>query len=257
MQKLLAIGNEILSQVKLNVRLLDVTQNAMPLLYSAFRQCYSSEFAGDIFDESKKDSSNKLANFIRETLSSGHESPLEHVKFTFAIEGISRALTHQLVRHRMASYSQQSQRYVRENDLDYIIPPSIEADKVMRNEFTRIISEIQTSYNKIIGIFKEKGIDGEIANQDARFILPQAAESKIVVTMNCRELLHFFEERCCTRAQWEIRNLANEMLRICQREMPPIFSRAGAKCIRLGYCPEGTDRTCGKYPSKEEVLGRK
>lgn len=240
-------------QAKLKVRLLEVTQNALPLLYAAFRQCYSAKFAGDIFDEGKVDQ-DKQADFIQKNIKSGHESPLEHIKFTFAIEGVSRALTHQLVRYRMASYSQQSQRYVKKTDFDYIIPPSIEKDETLRSEFTRIISEIQVSYNRLIDRFKEKGIVGEEANQDARFVLPQATESKIVVTMNCRELMHFFEERCCTRAQWEIRNLANEMLKICRRELPVIFSDAGSKCTRLGYCPEGAHRSCGKYPLKEDVI---
>ena len=116
--------------------------------------------------------------------------------------------------------------------------------------------EIQTSYNKMREKFKEKGIVGEKANQDVRFILPQAAETKIVVTMNCRELLHFFEQRCCTRAQWEIRNLANKMLNICKEHLPAVFSDAGAKCKKLGYCPEGGKFTCGNYPLKEDVIAK-
>lgn len=241
-------------QVKLNVKLLRVTQNALPLLYSTYRQCYSAKFAGDILDENK-DNPEKQTKFIRKMVESGHESPLEHVKFTFALEGISRVLTHQLVRHRLASYSQQSQRYVKKANFDYIIPASIEEDKLLKAEFVKITSEIQASYNRMIERFKEKGIVGEEANQDARFILPQAIETKIVVTMNCRELLHFFGERCCMRAQWEIRNLANEMLNICKQELPAVFSHAGPKCIRLGYCPERREVSCGRYPLKEEVIG--
>ena len=218
-------------KVKPNVRLLEVTQNALPLLYAAFKQCYSAKFAGRIFDENRN--VKEQAEFVKKIMESGHQSPLEHVKFTFAIEGVSRALTHQLVRYRIASYSQQSQRYVKEANFDYVIPPSIEVDEVLKAEFTRIMTDIQASYDTLLERFKQKGIVGEKATEDARFVLPQAAETKIVVTMNCRELLHFFEERCCTRAQWEIRGLANKMLKICQKELPAIFSQAGSKCIRL------------------------
>ncbi|MCD6317538.1 FAD-dependent thymidylate synthase [Candidatus Aerophobetes bacterium] len=245
-----------MSQVKLNIKLLEMTQNAISIIYAACRQCYSTKFAGEIFEE-KKDDMKKQEEFIKKVVKSGHESPLEHVKFTFAIEGVSRALTHQLVRHRIASYSQQSQRYVKETNFDYIIPPSIEEDETLRDEFVKVMGKIQTSYNKILKKFKEKGIVGEKANQDVRFILPQAAETKIVVTMNCRELLHFFEQRCCARAQWEIRNLANKMLEICKEHLPAVFSNAGAKCERLGYCPEGRKFTCGKYPLKEDVIKKR
>lgn len=242
-------------QTKLNVRLLEVTQNASSLICAAFKQCYSAEFAANIFDEGKKavDKENK---FLKRVVELGHSSPLEHAKFTFAIEGVSRALTHQLVRYRVASYSQQSQRYVKGTNFDYIIPPSIEEDEVLKGEFIKVMREIQTSYDRMIDRFKEKDIAGEKANQDARFVLPQAAESKIVVTMNCRELLHFFEERCCMRAQWEIRELANRMLEICQEQLPIVFANAGSKCVRLGYCPEGKALSCGKYPLKEEVIGK-
>ena len=240
-------------RVKLNVKLLEVTQNALPLLYAAYRQCYSAKFAGEVFEESKN--AKAQADFINKMVGSGHQSPLEHVKFTFAVEGVSRALTHQLVRYRIASYSQQSQRYVKKTSFDYIIPPSIEADEVLEAEFTKIMDEIRLGYDRMIERFTETGVIGEKATEDARFILPQAAETKIVVTMNCRELLHFFEERCCMRAQWEIRDLANRILEVCKQQLPVIFASAGAKCTRLGYCPEGKEFTCGKYPLKEEVIG--
>ena len=242
-----------MAQVKLNVKLLEMTQNAISIIYVACRQCYSAKFAGDIFNE-RKENIGKQENFVKRVVASGHESPLEHVKFTFAIEGVSRALTHQLVRHRIASYSQQSQRYIKEKSFDYVVPPLIETNKVLRDEFTKIVKEIQASYNKILKRFEEKGITGEKANQDARFILPQATETKIVVTMNCRELLHFFSQRCCARAQWEIRNLANKMLEICKSHLPAVFSNAGPKCEKLGYCPEGEKFTCGRYPLKEKVI---
>ena len=210
-------------QVKLNVRLLEVTQDALSLIYAAARQCYSSKFAAEIFDD-KQEKPSKKATLIKELVKAGHESPLEHAKFTFAIEGISRSLSHQLVRHRIASFSQQSQRYVKVEKFNFIIPPSIESDKILKDEFLRIMNEIQKSYNKLLERFKQKNIVGQKAKEDARFVLPQAIETKIVVTMNCRELLHFFKLRCNKAAQWEIRELANQMRAICRKHLPEVFS---------------------------------
>ena len=116
------------------------------------------------------------------------------------------------------------------------------------------MDNIQVIYKKMLKIFNDDEKEGEKVNQDVRFILPQAFETKIVITMNCRELLHFFKQRCCTRAQWEIRNLANKMLGICKQYLPPVFSEAGAKCESLGYCPEGEKFTCGKYRLKRDVI---
>jgi thymidylate synthase (FAD) len=244
-----------MAQVQLNIKLLDVTQNAATLIYAACRQCYSAKFAGDMYEAVKEDPA-KQEEFIRKVVASGHESPLEHAKFTFAIEGVSRALTHQLVRHRIASFSQQSQRYVKAAEFNYIIPPSIEQDETLRKKFITLMDEIQKQYNEMSEIFKKKDKSGEQVNQDVRFVLPQAAETKIVVTMNCRELLHFFEQRCCTRAQWEIRALAQEMLKICQKELPAVFGGAGAKCVKLSYCPETKNFSCGRYAVKEEALNK-
>jgi thymidylate synthase (FAD) len=240
-----------MGEAKLNIKLLDVTKDPLSLIYAACRQCYSPKFAGDILEE-KNRNPGKAGEFVKQIVKSGHESPLEHVKFTFAAEGVSRALTHQLVRHRVASYSQQSQRYVKETNLDYIIPPSIKEDEEMKKEFLRTVSDIQKSYDKLIEKFKEKNITGEKANQDARYVLPQAAETKIVITMNCRELLHFFKQRCCARAQWEIKALADKMLEACKAVLPAVFENAGAKCVSLNYCPEGEKFTCGKYQVKQE-----
>ena len=234
----------------MRVELLDLSEGAIDLLYKAYRQCYSSGFVADMKEEGEE----RKRAFLREMISSGHTSPLEHVKFTFAIEGVSRALTHQLVRYRIASYSQQSQRYVNMEEFDYIIPPSIMAHEDLKEEFERVIEEIRRGYKRLLQGLKERGIKGEEAQQDARFLLPQATETKIVVTMNCRELLHFFSQRCCQRAQWEIRTLAERMLKICQERLPVVFEGAGAKCQILGYCPEGRF-SCGRYPTKEEVLG--
>jgi thymidylate synthase (FAD) len=158
------------------------------------------------------------------------------------------------VRHRLASYSQQSQRYVNMEDFAYVVPPTIEGDDELREMFVATMEDIRQKYHRIVEALNRKGIEGEKATQDARFILPEASETKIVVTMNCRELLHFFSVRCCNRAQWEIRRLANEMLRLCKEKLPSIFGKeAGAKCERLGYCPEGPEYTCGRYPLKKEA----
>lgn len=238
-----------MGKVSLDVRLLEVSQNAVTLIYVACRQCYSEKFAGDVFADSGVELK-KHEEFVKSVVASGHLSPLEHVKFSFAIQGVSRALTHQLVRHRLASYSQQSQRYVKEKYFDYIIPPAIERNSQAKAEFEELMTAIQQSYTKLLSLMGQDNLSGEAANQDARFALPQAAESKIVVTMNCRELLHFFQHRCCSRAQWEIRQLANRMLAICCQKLPAVFAAAGAKCQELGYCPEGEKFCCGKYPLK-------
>jgi len=238
-----------MGKVSLDVRLLEVSQNAVTLIYVACRQCYSEKFAGDVFADSGVELK-KQEEFVKSVVASGHLSPLEHVKFSFAIQGVSRALTHQLVRHRLASYSQQSQRYVKEKYFDYIIPPAIERNSQAKAEFEELMTAIQQSYTKLLSLMGQDNLSGEAANQDARFALLQAAESKIVVTMNCRELLHFFQHRCCSRAQWEIRQLANRMLAICCQKLPAVFAAAGAKCQELGYCPEGEKFCCGKYPLK-------
>ncbi len=244
-----------MAKTRLNVELMDVTGNALAVIYAACRQCYSSGFAGEIFEKALlAEDREKVGGFVRKVMASGHESPLEHVKFTFAVEGVSRALTHQLVRHRIASYSQQSQRYVKESDFEYIVPPAFENDDRLKERFVSVMGDIQKGYNDLLDLLKEKGTEGELANQDARFVLPQAAETKIVITMNCRELKHFFAHRCCSRAQWEIRALAGRMLEICTEELPEVFADYGAKCEGLGYCPEGSSFACGKYPLKEDIL---
>lgn len=241
----------------LKVKLLSYPKNAVYVIYSAFRQCYSKNSADEIFKKCLKEKdNNKYEEFIRTVISSGHESPLEHISFTFSISGVSRALTHQLVRHRIASYSQQSQRYVKIENFQYVIPPSISKNPKLKKEFKKFMQEVKNKYDFFVKELESLGIKGEKAYEDARYILPQATETKIVVTMNCRELLHFFKERCCKRAQWEIRNLANEMLKICKEKLPVVFEKAGPKCISLGYCPENKKFSCGKFPTREEVYGK-
>lgn len=182
---------------------------------------------------------NDTEKFIDKLKGMGHESPLEHVSFTFAIEGVSRTLTHQLVRHRIASYSQKSQRYVSENDFEYIVPPSIARDSQAKEKFENLMCTIRQAYNELARM--------DIPKEDARYVLPNATETKIIVTMNARSLFNFFSLRCCTHAQWEIRQLANLMLVEVQKVAPILFKNAGASC-KKGYCPE-EGGSCGNAPT--------
>ena len=198
------------------------------------RLCYSPIGAAQV---EEKISDEQAANLVRKLVSMGHLSTLEHVTFTFAIEGVSRVLTHQLVRHRIASYSQQSQRYVKEHDFETIVPASIASKPEAKAKFDKLMTEIQAMYDEFIAL--------DIPAEDARYILPNATETKIVCTFNARSLLNFFSLRCCTRAQWEIRALANEMLRQCQAVAPVIFENAGPTCVSEGVCHEGA-MSCGR-----------
>lgn len=186
---------------------------------------------------------NDTEKFIDKLKGMGHESPLEHVSFTFAIEGVSRTLTHQLVRHRIASYSQKSQRYVSENDFEYIVPPSI-ANGAGVLLYDKLMKQIKQTYTLLVNM--------NIPKEDARYVLPNATETKIIVTMNARSLFNFFSLRCCTHAQWEIRQLANLMLPEVQKIAPILFKNAGASC-KKGYCPEG-ERSCGLAPTLSFLL---
>jgi thymidylate synthase (FAD) len=226
---------------KLKVILLRHTPNPEESIAMAAKLCYSPT---DITSLKEKISAKDQRAFVEKLTKMGHMSPIEHSTFTFAIEGISRACSHQLVRHRLASYSQQSQRYVsEESGFDYIIPPSIKENKELKKIFTDFMEQAQEVYNALVKGLNEQGLEGESANQDARFVLPNACETKIMVTMNARELLHFFNQRCCNRAQWEIQALAEEMLRLVKKVAPTIFATAGPECL-IGPCPEG-EYTCG------------
>ncbi|MCS7231729.1 MAG: FAD-dependent thymidylate synthase [Elusimicrobiota bacterium] len=239
----------------MKVKLLNYSKDALYVIYSAFRQCYSSESAFEIFEKVRKEKENKkYEEFIKNLISCNHLSPIEHISFTFSISGVSRALTHQLVRHRIASYSQQSQRYVEAKDFEYVIPPSILKNPKLKKEFIKLMKEIKAKYDFFVKELKKLNKTSEKVYEDARYILPQATQTKIVVTMNCRELLHFFNERCCNRAQWEIRRLAYEMLDICKKKLPSVFEKAGPKCNSLGYCPEPKKFSCGKFPPKEDMI---
>lgn len=205
------------------------------------RLCYSPIGAAQL---EEKISDEQAANLVRKLVSMGHLSTLEHVTFTFAIEGVSRVLTHQLVRHRIASYSQQSQRYVKEHDFETIVPASIASKPEAKAKFDKLMTEIQAMYDEFIAL--------DIPAEDARYILPNATETKIVCTFNARSLLNFFSLRCCTRAQWEIRALANEMLRQCQAVAPVIFENAGPTCVSEGVCHEGA-MSCGRLQAKAKA----
>ncbi|MBU1247048.1 MAG: FAD-dependent thymidylate synthase [Proteobacteria bacterium] len=244
-------------QKVLRVELLSVTPDALSVIYAAFRQCYYVGFAGDMWQKllSGEIAKEKQAEFVQKTLESGHDSPVEHVSFTFAVEGISRACSHQVVRHRIASYSQQSQRYVTDT-MDYVMPPAIARIPEAKARFEAFMDEVTSAYGDLKEILETHGRMSK-ANEDARFVLPQASETKLVMTMNVRSLLHFFNLRCCLRAQWEVRAMADQMLALCKQALPPLFMTAGAKCEALGYCPESPKFTCGKYLTREELLGER
>lgn len=243
-----------MAAIEPKVELLAHTPEPLSLIYAAFRQCYHAGFVGDMWPRllSGEIDRARQAEFVASIMESGHGSPVEHVSFTFALSGVSRALTHQLVRHRIASFSQQSQRYVDASNFDYVLPPAVAANPQARERFERFMDEVGAAYRDIKGLLEADG-RAATAKEDARFVLPQAAASNIVVTMNCRALLNFFEHRCCTRAQWEIRRVALVMLGLCRDVLPELFRMAGARCERLGYCPEGPRFTCGRYPLPEDT----
>ena len=245
----------------MKVKLIAHTPRPETVVASAAKLCYSPVGVEEITQNLTKE---KTENFVNMLMDIGHESPIEHVSYTFAVEGVSRVLTHQLVRHRLASYSQQSQRYVKLNQFEYIIPPSIEENEEAKEIFLEAMRQDQKFYDNLVDLLTEEhketfineGLKSETAEkkaikkaiEDARFVFPSACETKIVVTMNARSLMNFFKHRCCNRAQWEIQNLAIEMLRLVKEESPTLFKHAGPSCL-TDKCPEGK-MTCGKI---EEV----
>ncbi|QSX06359.1 FAD-dependent thymidylate synthase [Sedimentibacter sp. zth1] len=247
----------------LKVKLVSYTQDPEKLVAASAKLCYS-QFGGDEIMEDLTDEN--IEKFLNILMSYGHQSPIEHISFSFAIEGVSRTLTHQLVRHRIASYSQKSQRYVTEGQFQYIVPPAIQTDEKAKKIFIEAMENDQKSYDKIANILKDKYIKEYInegfsekkakstaekrAIEDARYVLPNACETKIMVTMNARTLLHFFNVRCCNRAQWEIRDMAEKMLIEVKKVAPNIFKNAGPSCVG-GACVEG-NMTCGKAKEMRE-----
>ena len=185
-----------------------------------------------------------VEKFLTKLVDMGHESPTEHVSFTFMIDGVSRALLAQITRHRLASFSVRSQRYVNENSFDYVIPPEITKDNHLRRKFVDKVEIMNDLYNYLAMELMGQGRTREQAQEDARFSLPSACTTSMVMTMNARELMHFFNKRCCNRAQWEIRAVADEMLSQCKEIAPILFKNAGAPCMS-GICPEGS-MNCGK-----------
>ncbi len=236
----------------MKVELIRYTDNPEEAVAMAAKLCYSPVGLAQLRAGIEEKDQSK---FIDRLIDMGHLSPIEHVSFTFAIEGVSRSLLAQITRHRIASFSVQSQRYVRAKSggedgdtFNYIIPPSIEAlGAEFIERYNSQMSIIQSWYDEWV---EALGGEGEGVYQDARFILPNAAETKMVVTMNGRELLHFFNLRCCNRAQWEIRELATQMLCLVKEVAPNIFKNAGPSCIS-GKCPEGK-MTCGKIDEVRE-----
>lgn len=242
----------------MKVTIIQHTPEPEKLVASAAKLCYSKVSVENIMEGLDDE---KVDKFLRMLMDLGHESPIEHVVFTFGVEGVSRVLTHQLVRHRVGcSYSQQSQRYVRLEQFEYIIPPEIEKIPAAKERFIKTMEEDQRAYNELVDLLREEHLkkyiaEGKVEKQarimaektaieDARYVFPNACETKIVFTMNARALMNFFRQRCCNRAQWEIREMAEEMLRQLKGVAPILFKNAGPECV-ADRCPEG-NMSCGK-----------
>jgi thymidylate synthase (FAD) len=244
------------------VTLLAHTPDPERTVASAAKLCYSPASIDDVRNGLTDE---KTASFVEMLAEIGHESPIEHASFTFGIEGVSRALLAQITRHRMASFSVQSQRYVAEHDFQFVTPPEIAAEPEALKIFNEAMEDDLKKYNALADILSAKhkaqmladGMDEKAATraaekkaiEDARFVLPNACETKMIMTMNARSLMNFFHHRCCNRAQWEIREVANEMLALVFEVAPNLFKNAGPSCVN-GPCPEGK-MTCGK---RKEVL---
>lgn len=226
-------------EASLHVELLSHTHEGEKLMALAARLCYAQS---DLASLREKVGAADQSAFIQKVLGSGHLSVAEHVSFTFAVEGVSRALLAQLTRHRIASYSVQSQRYVSmEAEFNYIVPHSI---KELGDGAVAAYQAQMAQMHRWYREWQQKLGAGESSNQDARFVLPNACETRLMITMNARELKHFFRLRCCERAQWEIREMATQMLRIIKGELPAVFADDGPGCVS-GPCPEGK-MTCGR-----------
>jgi thymidylate synthase (FAD) len=236
---------------QLSVTLLQHTPDPDRAVAIAGRLCYAPVSAAELQHEM---SDEDVAKLVRVLVRSGHHSALEHASFTFAVDGVSRACTHQLVRHRVASYNQQSQRYVNFGGGDsFIVPPSVSANAEAEKVFFDAMEHARAAYDTLVELGLAEGRGKESVQEDARFVLPNAAETKIVVTMNARELRHFLQVRCCNRAQWEIRDLAWTMRGMLREVAPNLFEKTGPGCL-YGTCPEGK-MTCGRPYKPEDVDG--
>lgn len=220
----------------MKVELLEYTPQPDILASVAAHSCHAKEGASELREEKDEE---KLKNILRKTVERGHTSVMEHASFTFSIEGISRACSHQLVRHRIASYSQQSQRYVKPDEEKYVTPPSIKGNPSAQKRFQKVMKEAWNAYENLVE-------DENMPQEDSRFVLPNATKTNIVMTMNARSLLNFFELRTCLHAQWEIRAVANKMLSEVKEVASTIFENAGPPCKRNGVCPE-KDPDCKFY----------
>lgn len=241
----------------MHVELVDHTPDPERLVAAAAKLCYSDTGARALEEGLTPD---KTARFLDMLTELGHESPIEHASFTFAVEGVSRSLLAQITRHRIASFSVQSQRYVKKNDFVYITPPEIEKDPEALGRYRAAMDACYRSYLELTDTLQarhaaELAAQGvpekqararaeKMAIEDARYVLPNACETKLMMTMNARSLYNFFRLRCCNRAQWEIRALAWEMLFLCRAAAPALFAKAGPACLN-GPCPEGK-MSCGK-----------
>ena len=213
----------------MKIKLLRYTTDAELLCGAAALTSTKSGSPSEILEKMNMETAKRI---IKRVTGYGHVSVIEHASFTFSIEGVSRAMTHQLVRHRIASFTQQSQRYVTYDTLEkYVTPPSIANNAEAQKIFDETLETISETYQKLLKL--------GIKKEDARFILPNATKTNIIVTMNARELRHFFNLRCCARAQWEIRETATEMLKQAKKAAPALFENAGPSCVELGYCIEG------------------
>lgn len=252
----------------LKVTLLAYTPDPELTVASAAKLCYSAASVDGVREQLTPE---KTAAFVDMLSEIGHESPIEHASFTFGIEGVSRALLAQITRHRIASFSVQSQRYVKELQFEYVTPPEIENDPEAKAMFDEAMRKDQEYYDRIADRLKAKhkaefmagGMEEKAADraaekkaiEDARFVLPNACDTKMIVTMNARSLHNFFKHRCCNRAQWEIREVATEMLRLCREVAPNLFKNAGPSCL-TGPCPEGK-MSCGKIAEMRERYSAK
>lgn len=223
----------------MKVVLLNHTKNPDQICAAAAQSCYSEKGASELFEKTTDEKAKKM---IKKVVGMGHLSVVEHAHFTFSVEGVSRALTHQLVRHRIASYSQQSQRYVAMDRAEYVLPPSIQADPDAKRLYKRAMDDAWKAYRELAS---------KVDKEDARYLLPNACHTNITITMNARELWHFFSLRCCRRAQWEIRMMAWKMLGEARKAAPILFENAGPGCFR-GPCPEG-EYTCGRPFKKGQM----
>ncbi|MBO5738034.1 FAD-dependent thymidylate synthase [bacterium] len=222
------------------VHLIAKPENMLKTVYTACRTCYSADTPFEIYNST--DDKEKMLKLIERVISSGHYSTIEHIQVSFSISNISRACSHQFVRHRHISFSQKSQRYVKEKgQFDYLIPPTIARDEELKAKFESFMDEISRLYCE----FTEAGIPAE----DARAVLPNAAATSMVASLNLRELIHIANLRLCTRAQYEIRCMVKAMCDAIIAEEPWLKPYLVPKCERLGFCDE--DKSCGRMPKRE------